>query len=104
MTKASLQTTSEPLEKGRVKVRVEVEQSLGPALQAAYRKWAREIKVPGFEERSRARSSTPRGGRDGARGRPARRDARPLPPSLAAEGIEAIAPPEIEVVHVRPRH
>ena len=105
MTDGSLHTTSETLEKGRVKLRVEVpEQALGSFLQEAYRKWAGEIKVPGFRKGKVPRQIIDaRVGPEAVR-EEALRDALPslYRQALAAEGIEAIAPPEIDVVSFEP--
>src|SRR5918997_1692050 len=51
MATATLQTSSERVEKDRVKLRVEVpEEALRPAVDAVYRRWAREIRIPGFRK------------------------------------------------------
>jgi trigger factor len=89
------------LDKDRVKLRVEApESSLGPALDAVYRRWAGEIKVAGFRK-----GKVPRQIIDARVGpevirEEALRDALPdlYREALAAEGLEAIAPPEIEVL------
>jgi trigger factor len=94
-------TTSERVDRDRVKLRVEVvEDALGPALNAVYRRWAREIKVPGFRKGKVPRQLIDaRVGADAVR-EEALRDALPdfYRAALAAEDLEAIAPPEIEVV------
>ena len=101
MTEPGIETTSEPLEKGRVKLRVEVpEQQLGPSLEAAYRRWAGQIKVPGFRKGKIPRQIIDaRVGPDAVR-EEALRDALPgfYREALDSEGLEAIAPPEIDVV------
>lgn len=101
MTTDSLQTTAEHLEKDRVKVRVEVpENALAPALDAAYKRWAREIKVPGFRVGKVPRQLIDaRVGADTVR-QDALRDALPTfyRDALMAEDLEAIAPPDIEIV------
>ncbi|HVF53902.1 MAG TPA: trigger factor [Actinomycetota bacterium] len=96
-----MQTTVETIDKERVKLRVEVpEESLAPALAAAYKKWSQDIKVPGFRK-----GKVPRQIIDSRVGpevirEEALRDALPdlYREALDAESIEAIAPPEIEVV------
>ena len=96
-----LQISSERLEKDRVKLRVEApEASLKPAMDAVYRRWAGEIKVPGFRK-----GKVPRQLIDARVGpevirEEALRDALPdlYREALAQEELEAIAPPEIEVI------
>ena len=98
---ATLSTNSERLDKDRVKVRVEVpEDELDPALNAAYKRWSREIKIPGFRK-----GHIPRRLIDNHVGpevvrEEALRDALPdlYRRALEAEDLEAIAPPEIEVL------
>jgi trigger factor len=101
MAEAALQTTTEQLEKGRVKMRVEVpEDALDPALTAAYKRWANEIKVPGFRKGKIPRAIIDsRVGPEAVR-EEALRDALPdlYIKALRAEELEAIAPPDIEVV------
>ncbi|MFN2489063.1 MAG: trigger factor, partial [Actinomycetota bacterium] len=101
MVSLAVSTSAEPLEKGRVKLRVEVpEDALSPAVDAAYRKWSNQIKVPGFRK-----GHVPRKLIDAHVGpevvrEEALRDALPslYREALQAEDIDAIAPPEIEVV------
>lgn len=97
----ALATTSERVDKDRVKVRVEVpESALTPALEAVYRRWATEIKVPGFRKGKVPRQLIDaRVGPDTVR-QEALRDALPdlYRRALEAEELEAIAPPDIEVV------
>ena len=96
-----LQTSTEQLEKDRVKLRVEVpESALKPAVDAVYRRWANEIKMPGFRK-----GKVPRQMIDARVGpevirEEALRDALPdlYRDALKAEDLEAIAPPEIDVV------
>lgn len=101
MPQATLQTTTEQLEKDRVKLRVEVaESALKPAMDAAYRKWANEIRVPGFRKGKVPRQMIDaRVGVDVVR-EEALREALPqlYREALQAEDLEAIAPPEIDVV------
>ena len=101
MTTAALQTHSERVDKDRVKLRVEVpEDALRPAIDAAYRRWAREIRVPGFRKGKVPRQLIDaRVGAELVR-EEAVREALPdlYRDALAAEDLEAIAPPEIEVL------
>jgi trigger factor len=105
MTDGSMQTSAEPLEKGRVKLRVEVpEKALDPSLEAAYRRWAGQIKVPGFRKGKVPRQIIDaRVGVEAVR-EEALRDALPglYREALATEGLEAIAPPEIDVLTFDP--
>lgn len=97
----TLQTSTEQLEKDRVKLRVEVpENALKPAVDAVYKRWANEIKLPGFRK-----GKVPRQMIDARVGpevirEEALRDALPelYRDALRAEDLEAIAPPEIDVV------
>ena len=96
-----LEITAERLDKDRVKLRVAApESSLEPALDAVYRRWAGEIKVSGFRK-----GKVPRQIIDARVGpevirEEALRDALPdlYRDALQAEGLEAIAPPDIEVL------
>lgn len=101
MTDGRMHTSSEPLDRGRVKLRVEVEEAaLDPSLEGAYRRWAGQIKVPGFRKGKVPRQIIDaRVGPDTVR-QDALRDALPglYREALAAEGLEAIAPPAIDVV------
>jgi len=101
MAPTALQTTSERLEKDRVRMRVEVpEDALAPALEEVYRRWAKEIKVPGFRKgRVPRQLIDARVGADAVR-EEALRDALPrfYSQALDAEELEAIAPPEIQIV------
>ncbi|MFN2588739.1 MAG: trigger factor [Actinomycetota bacterium] len=100
-----LQISSERLDEDRVKLRVEApEDSLKPALDAAYRRWAADIKVPGFRK-----GKVPRQLIDARVGpevirEEALRDALPdlYREALAREDLEAIAPPDIEVLEFDP--
>lgn len=97
--------SSDRLDKDRVKLRVEApESSLRPALDAVYRRWAGEIKVSGFRK-----GKVPRQIIDARVGpevirEEALRDALPdlYREALDVEGLEAIAPPEIEVLEFDP--
>lgn len=101
MTTASLQTASESVDKDKVKLRVEVpEEALEGAIAAAYRRWAGEIKVPGFRKGKIPRQIIDtRVGADTVR-EEALRDALPdlYVEAMRAEDLQGIAPPEIEVV------
>lgn len=97
----SLTTTSERLEANKAKLRVEVpEASLKPALDAAYRRWSNEIRVPGFRKGKVPRQLIDQRVGPEAIREEALRDALPdlYVSALESEELEAIAPPEIEVV------
>jgi len=98
---SSLTTTSERLEDNKAKLRVEVpEASLKPALDAAYRRWANDIKVPGFRKGKVPRQLIDsRVGVEAVR-EEALREALPdfYVEAMGAEELEAIAPPDIQVV------
>lgn len=97
----ALSTTAERLDKDRVKLRVEVpEEALNPAIDAVYRRWAHEIKVPGFRKGKVPRRLIDAHVGPGAAREEAARDALPdlFREALKAEELEAIAPPDIEVV------
>jgi trigger factor len=97
----SVQTSAERIEKDRVKLRVEVpEAALGPAIDAAYKRWASDIKIPGFRKGKVPRQLIDaRVGPDVVR-EEALRDALPdlYREALKSEELVAIAPPDIEVV------
>jgi trigger factor len=101
MSATALQTTTEVLEKDRVKLRVEVpEDALKPALDAVYRKWANEIRIPGFRKGKVPRQMIDaRVGVETVR-EEALQEALPqlYRDALQAEDLEPIAPPEIDVV------
>jgi trigger factor len=101
MTPGPLTTSSERIDKDRVKLRVEVpEETLAPSIDAAYKRWASEIKVPGFRKGKVPRQLIDaRVGADAVR-EEAFRDALPglYREALEVERLEAIAPPEIDVV------
>ncbi|HVL65164.1 MAG TPA: trigger factor [Actinomycetota bacterium] len=100
-----MQTTAERVHKDRVKLRVEVpETALEPALNGVYKRWAGQMKVPGFRK-----GRVPRQIIDARVGpelirEEALRDALPdlYRDAMAAENLEAIAAPEIEVVEFAP--
>lgn len=101
MATATVQTSREHVGKDRVKLRVEVsEDALRPALAATYRRWANEIKVPGFRRGKVPRQIIDsRVGADVVRAE-AVKEALPdlYREALEAEDLEAISPPEIELV------
>lgn len=96
----TLDISAETIGKDQVKLRVEVPpEALDPALGAVYKRWAGQMKVPGFRK-----GKVPRQIIDAQVGpdvirEEALRDALPdlYREALKTEGIEAIAPPEIEV-------
>ena len=105
MADTDLQTSTEQLENHRVKLRVEVpEAALEPALKAVYRKWANDIKVPGFRKGKVPRQMIDaRVGPEAIR-EEALREALPdlYREALAAEDLDAITSPEVEVVTFEP--
>jgi trigger factor len=98
-----LQTEAIPVNKDKVKLRVEVpENALGPAINAVYRRWAGQLRIPGFRKGKVPRQLIDaRVGPEAVR-EEAVRDALPdfYRDALEAESLEAIAPPEIEVVNL----
>ena len=105
MPETNLQTTTERLDKDRVKLRVEVAPAaLEPAIEATYKKWARDIKIPGFRKGKVPRQLIDaRVGPDVIR-EEALREALPdfYREAMKAEDLEAIATPEVEVVEFEP--
>lgn len=101
----TLKTTTEATGKDQVKLRVEVpEGDLDPAVGAVYKRWAQEIKVPGFRKgKVPRRLIDQRVGVDVIR-EEALRDALPglYREALSEAALEAIAPPEIEVTQWEP--
>ena len=101
MATSILSTSAERVEKDRVKMRVEVPESeLTPAVNAVYKRWANQIKMPGFRKGKVPRQLIDqRVGPDLIR-EEALRDALPdlYRRALEAEELEPIAPPDIEVV------
>ncbi|MFP5299525.1 MAG: trigger factor, partial [Actinomycetota bacterium] len=96
----SLETTSESLGKDEIKLTVSVpEKALQPALDQVYRRWANEIKVPGFRKGKVPRQLIEaRVGIDAIR-EEALREALPgfYREAVQAEDIDPIASPDIEV-------
>lgn len=96
----TISTSHESIGKDQVKLRVEVpEADLAPAISEVYKRWAKEMKVPGFRK-----GKVPRQLIDARVGpevirEEALREALPdlYRDGLQAEGLEAIAPPDIEV-------
>ena len=101
MPETTLQTTTERIDKDRVKLRVEVPaQALDDSLARTYKRWANDIKIPGFRKGKVPRQIIDqRVGPEVIR-EEALRDALPdfYIEALRSEELEAIAPPEIEVV------
>ena len=98
---SSLSTSTEQAGKDRVKLRVEIDDAaLGPAISEVYKRWARDMKVPGFRKGKVPRQLIDaRVGPEVVR-EEALRDALPgfYRDALEAEELEAIAPPEIDVL------
>src|SRR2546430_15827531 len=90
----------EPLEGNKVKLSVEVdEQEFERALDQAFRKIAREVRVPGFRPgKAPRRILEARLGKDAAR-QEALREALPdyYAQALKDNAVDAIAPPEIDI-------
>ena len=105
MADTELRTTTERLENDRVKLRVEVPlAALEPALNAIYRKWAQDIKMPGFRKGKVPRQLIDaRVGPDVIR-EEALREALPdlYREAMKAEDLDAITAPEVEVVEFEP--
>ena len=91
----------EPLEGNKVKLSVEVdEQEFDKALDAAFRKIAREVRIPGFRPgKAPRRVLEARLGTDAAR-QEALRDALPdyYAQAVRDHDVDVIAPPEIDIV------
>jgi trigger factor len=100
-TQTSLSTSTEQAGKDRVKLHVEIDDAeLGPAISEVYKRWARDMKVPGFRKGKVPRQLIDaRVGPEVVR-EEALRDALPgfYRDALEAEELEAIAPPEIDVL------
>ncbi|MEY2567251.1 MAG: trigger factor [Actinomycetota bacterium] len=95
-----MKSTVEPLEGNKVKLSVEVdEQEFEKALDAAFRKIAREVRIPGFRPgKAPRRIIEARIGAEAAR-QEALRDALPdyYAKALQESDIDPIAPPEIDI-------
>lgn len=105
MPDTKISTSTEQLDGGRIKLRVEVDpDALKPAIDAVYRRWAKEIKVPGFRKGKVPRQLIDtRVGPDVIR-EEALRDALPdfYREAMRAEDLEALTNPEIEVLEFEP--
>ncbi|HEV3472151.1 MAG TPA: trigger factor [Actinomycetota bacterium] len=101
IVQSGVRTTAQKIDKDRVKLRIEVPASdLEPALNAVYKRWATEIKVPGFRKGKIPRQIIDtRVGPEAIR-EEALREALPdfYLQALRGEELEAIAPPEIDVI------
>lgn len=95
-----MKATVEPLEGNKVKLSVEVEElEFDRAVEAAIRKIAREVRIPGFRPgKAPRRLVEARIGKDGVR-QEAMREALPeyYSEALRQTEVDAIAPPEIDV-------
>ena len=96
-----MKTVVEPLEGNKVKLSVEVdEQEFEKALDAAFRKIAREVRIPGFRPGKaprrvlEARLGKETGPPGGASRRPARTT---TPRPCGTHDVDAIAAPEIDI-------
>jgi trigger factor len=100
MQTTGIQTTTEQIQEHRVKLRVEMpENALTPAINAVYRELANQMKVPGFRKGKVPRQIIDsRVGADYVRNE-ALKEALPgfYQEALDAEGLEAIAAPEIDL-------
>jgi len=100
MQTTGIQTTAEQIQEHRVRLRVEMpEEALKPAINEVYRVLAKEIKVPGFRKGKVPRQIIDsRVGADYVRNE-ALKEAIPgfYREALDAEGLEAIAAPEIDL-------
>src|SRR3954467_4361938 len=95
-----MQSSVEPLEGNKVKVSVELDEGeLEKALDAAFRKIAREVRIPGFRPgKAPRRILEARLGTEAAR-QEALRDSLPdyYAQALREHDVDAIAPPEIDI-------
>ena len=95
-----MKTSVEPLEGNKVKLSVEVEElEFEKAVDAALRKIAREVRIPGFRPGKAPRKLLEaRMGKEGVR-QEAMREALPdyYAEALRQTEVDAIAPPEIDV-------
>src|SRR5438128_1896919 len=95
-----MKSVVEPLEGNKVKLSVEIdEQEFEKALESAFRKIAREVRIPGFRPgKAPRRVLEARLGKEAAR-QEALRDALPDYYSKAVKenDLDAIAPPEIDI-------
>ncbi|MCU1460125.1 MAG: Trigger factor [Acidimicrobiales bacterium] len=95
-----MKTSVEPLEGNKVKLSVEVEEAeFDKAIEAAFRRIAREVRIPGFRPgKAPRRLLEARLGSDAAR-QEALREALPdyYVAALKEHDVDAIAPPEIDI-------
>src|SRR4051794_17158018 len=95
-----MDTSIEPLEGNKVKLHITIsEQEFEPAVNAAFRKLAREVRIPGFRPGKAPRKLLEaRFGPDVAREQ-ALKDGLPefYADAVTSESIDVIAPPEIEI-------
>src|SRR5213595_1876987 len=95
-----MQTTVEPLEENKVKLHIAVPaDEFEHALDAAFRKIAREVRIPGFRPgKAPRRILEARLGTEAAR-QEALRDSLPdyYAQALKEHDVDAIAPPEIDI-------
>ncbi|HZA39408.1 MAG TPA: trigger factor [Actinomycetota bacterium] len=105
MQTTGIQTTAERVQEHRVRLRVEMpEEALQPAINAVYRELGQQIKVPGFRKGKVPRQIIDsRVGADYVRNE-ALKEAIPgfYQEALDAEGLEAIAAPEIDLKESEP--
>jgi trigger factor len=95
----TLTTTAERIGKDRVKLRIEVaEDALRPAIDAAYKRWSQQIRVPGFRKGKVPRALIDSHVGPGAVRAEAIEDALPglLRDALKENDLEAIAPADID--------
>ncbi|MBV8561053.1 MAG: trigger factor [Acidimicrobiia bacterium] len=99
-----MQSSVEPLEGNKVKVSVEVDEvEFDKAIDAAFRKIARETRIPGFRPgKAPRRILETRLGTDVAR-EEALRDSLPdyYLKAIVEQGVDAIAPPDVEITSGR---
>ncbi len=97
---SSLTTTVEPLEDNKVRLKIAVPaQEFEKAIDAAFRKLAREVKMPGFRPGKAPRQLLEARLGTGVAREQALRDALPeyYADAVQAEDIDVIAPPEIDI-------
>lgn len=105
MSQATLIATTERLDGDRVKLRVEVpENALEPAIKTVYRELSGQLKVPGFRKGKIPRQIIDSRVGPGYVREEALKEALPdfFREAMRSEDLEAIAPPEIEVVEFEP--
>lgn len=95
-----MRSTVEPLEGNKVRLSVEVDESeLEPAIDAAFKRIAREVRLPGFRPGKAPRKLLEARLGVGVAREEALRDAVPgyYADAIAMHEVDAIAPPEIEI-------